>query len=467
MPDSEKTVFIFRRDLRLEDNTGLISACKSSSQVIPCYIFEPNIMKNKYNKKNFRLRFLFDSIEDLQSQIQGVNANLHIFFNHPTKILSKLKKEYDIKSVFVNRDYSVYSKKRDEEIKRFCKKNEIVFRSLEDQTLVNFEEIQTLQGTPYLIFSQFLKKAKMSTIRRPQKFAYKNLMGKKIADEISIKEIIQKFPVKDCLINGGTSEAKKILLELSKFKNYQEERNFPHKDATTHLSPHNKFGTCSIRRVYHEIVKQLGKNHTLIDELFWRDFFTSIMFHYPYSYSSAFRKKYSKFPWSKNKKFFEKWRDGLTGFPIVDAGMRELNSTGYMHNRVRMIVASFLTKDMHIDWKWGERYFAEKLIDYDPCVNVGNWQWAASTGCDSQPWFRIFNPWLQQKKFDKDCIYIRKWIKELSECTNNQIHNWFKMKKSNCEYPLPILDHQVESLLTKELFSKHSKDEIISTRVKS
>jgi len=224
------------------------------------------------------------------------------------------------------------------------------------------------------------------------------------------------------------------------------------------LSAHNRFGTCSIREVYHEILRSLGPAHTMISEIHWRDFFTYVMHHYPYSFSEEFNRKYQKIPWSKNKKAFAKWREGKTGFPIVDAGMRELNATGFMHNRVRMIVASFLTKDLHINWRWGEQYFASKLIDYDPSVNVGNWQWAASTGCDAQPWFRIFNPWLQQKKFDPDCIYIKRWIPELENISSKAIHRLdTKYPDIMLDYPKPMIDHKSESSHTKEVFKEISQ----------
>ncbi len=454
MSEFKKSLFIFRRDLRLHDNTGLIAASKHSDKLIPCFIFEPQLIKTSVKKSKFRFQFLVESIIDLQTQLLNLEGRLQLFLDTPIQVISKLKKEHDIEAIFVNTDYSIYSKKRDEKIRTFCTKNKISFFSIGDQTLQNFENIKTNDGNPYKVFTQFFKKAKTLPVRKPQKFSYKNFITKKSSDEISIKQISNQIPKTDLQIKGGTAEAKKILRNLEKLRNYHNDRNFPDMDATTHLSAHNKFGTYSIREIYYKILDKLGKNHTLVSELYWREFFMSIMFYYPYSFDSPFRKKYAKFPWNKDRKLFKKWCDGLTGFPIVDAGMRQLNSTGYMHNRVRMIVASFLTKDLHINWKWGERYFAEKLIDYDPSVNVGNWQWAASTGCDSQPWFRIFSPWLQQKKFDSECRYIRKWIPEISDYSNKEIHNWFTRKEMNTKYPLPIVDHKEETSHTKELFSK-------------
>ena len=453
----QNSIFIFRRDFRIFDNTGLIAACKLSEKVFPCFIFSPLMLGNQSHKnaKN-RLAFVIDSISDLEDDFDKVKGKLHLFFDEPLKIIPLLKHRFGIDAVFVNMDYSPSSKNRDKQLMHICKENDIDFQSFHDSMLQNVDEIKTSDGKPYTIFTPFFRKAKDIPVRKPQRLSNSNFITKTVDNEISLKDIRKKLlsDFKQEKILGGRNNAKKILANLKKFKNYENERNLPYLDATTKLSAHNRFGTCSIREVYHEIVKQLGIDHTLITEIYWRDFFTSVMHYFPYSYKSSFKKKYSKFPWSENLKFFEKWCNGFTGFPIVDSGMRELNSTGYMHNRVRMIVASFLTKDLHINWKMGERYFAQKLIDYDPSVNVGNWQWAASTGCDSQPWFRIFNPWLQQKKFDPECEYIKKWIPELSNISPKQIHNWYKMEKSSINYPLPIVEHGEESSHTKELFSK-------------
>ncbi len=453
----QNSIFIFRRDFRIFDNTGLIAACKNSEKVLPCFIFSPSILENQpHRNSKQRLAFVIDSISDLEEDFNKVKGKLHLHFDEPSKVISLLKNRFDIDAVFVNMDYTPASKNRDRKLMHICKENNIDFQSFHDSLLQNVDEIKTSDGKPYTVFTPFFRKAKDVPVRKPQRLSNPNFITKVVGNEITINDIRKKLlpDFKQNKILGGRKNAKKILGNLKKFKNYENERNLPYLDATTKLSAHNRFGTCSIREVYHEIVKQLGADHTLITEIYWRDFFTGVMHHFPYSYKNSFRKKYSKFPWSKNQKFFEKWCTGVTGFPIIDSGMRELNSTGYMHNRVRMIVASFLTKDLHIDWKMGERYFAQKLIDYDPSVNVGNWQWAASTGCDSQPWFRIFNPWLQQKKFDPECKYIKNWIPELSNLSPMQIHNWYKMEKSTVDYPLPIVDHGEESSHTKELFSR-------------
>ena len=253
-------------------------------------------------------------------------------------------------------------------------------------------------------------------------------------------------------IKGGRKEALKILKNLDKFRNYDKIRDFPALNQTTQISAHNKFGTISIREVHNQIKEVLGENHTIMREIYWREFFSHILFHFPHAQKTSFKQKFQKIPWSKSKESFEKWSKGKTGFPIVDAGMRQLNETGFMHNRVRMIVASFLTKDLHIDWRLGEKYFGEKLIDYDPAVNSGNWQWAASTGCDSVPYFRIFNPWRQQERFDLNCEYIKKWIPELEKIEPKIIHNLWNKFPDNLNYVKPMVTHKIEAEKTKMIF---------------
>jgi deoxyribodipyrimidine photo-lyase len=240
---------------------------------------------------------------------------------------------------------------------------------------------------------------------------------------------------------------------IGDYKNYDDERNLPALKGTTLLGPHNKFGTVSIREVYHLVVESLGVNHTLIRELYWRDFFTHIAWHFPHVFGHAFHRHYDAINWSKDMKLFNAWSEGRTGYPIVDAGMRELVATGFMHNRVRMIVASFLVKDLHLNWRWGEAFFARHLTDYDPAVNNGSWQWAASTGCDAQPYFRIFNPWLQQKRFDAECVYIRRWVPELKNLSDKAIHELGNPDTGRPEkYPHPIVEHALQKIQAEEMF---------------
>jgi deoxyribodipyrimidine photo-lyase len=309
---------------------------------------------------------------------------------------------------------------------------------------------------PYLVFTVFYNKSKQNPIQKPHTARVHNFFHGtiKCSETENIYHKILADHNKNIAVNGGHENALKILHNLPDLKDYADTRDIPWLD-TSHLSAHLKFGTISVREVYYAIVEKLGAQHPLLRQLYWRDFFTHIAFHFPTVFGHAFNKKYDSLQWNYNTKFFNAWCNGTTGFPIVDAGMRQLNTTGFMHNRVRMIVASFLTKDLHISWLKGEKYFAQNLVDYDPAVNNGNWQWCASTGCDAQPYFRIFNPWLQQKKFDPDCMYIKKWVPELKNEKPSVIHSWFKDKSPIIrDYPRPIVDHGKESKHGKMMYKK-------------
>ncbi|MGV7225715.1 MAG: cryptochrome/photolyase family protein [Nitrosopumilus sp.] len=454
MAKYEKSLFLFRRDLRIEDNTGLINASKFSSEVIPCFIMDSELLKKSSPKfSQFRLQFLNDCLIDLDEELKKNQSHLHIISGNREKLISNIIKKQKIDAIFLNTDYSPFSRKRDREIQKICEKNEIDFVSIDDLLLHDVELLKTGKDEPYKIFTAFYNKARELPIRKPQKSQYSNFSNQEIEYEIPIAEFAEVFgKPNNSQRKGGRKSGIQLLRNVKNLKNYDEERNIPSVNGTSLLSAHNKFGTLSIREIYEKCAKELGPSHTIISELHWRDFFTYLMYHYPQSFSKEYNKRFQNIPWSKNTKAFSKWCDGETGFPIVDAGMRELNETGFMHNRVRMIVASFLTKDLHIDWRWGEKYFATKLIDYDPCVNVGNWQWAASTGCDAQPWFRIFNPWLQQKRFDPDCIYIKKWLPELRHLSPKAIHNLSKSHPNDLSYEEQMVDHSVETKMAKEIF---------------
>ena len=442
------SLFIFHRDLRLQDNTGLIQALKNSQEVIAAFIFdEKQLQNNEYRGDNL-IQFMLESLEDLQNQLKKYKGKLYLFHGNTQKIIEKLIHKEKIQAIFTNRDYTPFSIKRDNDIKNICKKNNISFNITCDALLNEPEAIHKKDQSPYTVFTPFMKKCRERLPLKPVKNIHTNYYVKPISQEVSNTIFNKILPTKNpnLYIHGGRNIAVKKIQKISEFKNYKENRDIPAKeDGTTGLSAHNKFGTLSIREFYWTVKQHLGTSHTLINELYWRDFFTHINFHFPKVYGNAFHEKYNKLTWKNNKTTFEKWCNGKTGFPIVDAGMRQLNTTGYMHNRVRMIVASFLIKDLHIDWRWGEKYFAQKLIDYDPAVNNGNWQWAASTGCDSQPYFRIFNPWLQQKKFDPECEYIKKWIPELQTTHTKEIHNiWKAPLPENHPYTHPIVEHKIQ-----------------------
>lgn len=452
MKKYRKSVFIFRRDLRLEDNTGLINALENSEKVIPIFIFTPTqLEKNEYRSEN-ALQFMISSLEELDQSLKEKNSQINIFFDEPEKAIKKLIDEEKIDAVFVNRDYTPYSIKRDNEIEQTCLDNNVDFIQNNDILLNEPEVVMNGQGEPYKVFTPFYNKSMTITVREPVKNSFENYYSKKIefSKDKSFLKDIQKNKNENIYVKGGRLEALKLMEEFNQHI-YDKARDVPHLEATSKLSAHLKFGTISCREVYDFATRKRSK--MLIRELYFRDFFTYVPYHFPHVFEGAFNKQYNNIQWENDEEKFEAWKEGKTGYPIVDAGMRQLNSTGYMHNRVRMIVASFLTKDLLINWKWGEKYFAQKLVDYDPCVNNSNWQWAASTGCDAQPYFRIFNPITQGEKFDPECKYIRKWIPQLKNYSTKEIlKNPEKKLIPKDIYPLPIVDHKEESTKAKLLF---------------
>jgi len=433
-------LFIFRRDLRCDDNTGLLFALENYETVIPCFIFTPEQTKTNPYKSGRCLQFMLESLKDLADQLKERSGKLYCFYGHPETIISKLK----IDAVIVNRDYTPFSTERDKALKRVCNQKQLAFHSFDDALLHAPQEVLKKDGKPYLVFTPFYRKALSLPVLKPKANRYTNYFQGKLAlaQELAVlqKKIIF-HPSTDSELKGGRKEALNKMKQ--RFAHYLKDRDDPAKDATTHFSPYLKFTVVSPREVY-----QAFKNNThLIRSLVWRDFFTSIAFFFPHVFQGSFHQKFNRLAWKKDKSVFQLWQEGSTGFPIVDAGMREMKHTGFMHNRLRMITASFLIKDLHLNWRWGEQFFAQSLIDYDPAVNNGNWQWSASTGCDAQPYFRIFNPWAQQKKFDPDCLYIKRWVPELEQLDPKIIHGWYEKKHhSSCpSYPAPCVDHGVEA----------------------
>jgi deoxyribodipyrimidine photo-lyase len=444
----KRSLFLFRRDLRLEDNTGLIFALHSSEVVIPAFIFTPEQIEKNAFRSDHCVKFMTESLKDLQDQLREKGGKLFLFHGAPKEIVQKAIQKLRIEAVMVNRDYTPYSRKRDEQIEKVCQTEGIPFYSFEDALLHPPEKTLKKDGTPYTVFTPYFRNASKQKVLSPTHNCATNYFHGSIP--FAEKQLIYpKSDVQNGLV-GGRSEALKILKKLSSFKQYEHLRDFPAQGYSTQLSPYLKFTVCSPREVYAAICHKLNIHHGLIRALYWRDFFTSITWFFPHVFTGAFHSKFDKLNWSYDKRAYQKWCEGSTGFPIVDAGMREMNETGFMHNRVRMITASFLIKDLHIDWRWGEQYFAQTLIDYDPAVNNGNWQWVASTGCDSQPYFRIFNPWNQQKKFDPECIYIKRWVPELGNFSSKVIHTWFEEESQNgyTKYPAPMVDHKEEAIRT-------------------
>ena len=449
----KKSLFIFHRDLRLEDNTTLHKALECSEEVIPCFIFTRDQFFENPLSNSFAIECMLTSLKELHDALKKRNSQLYIFKGDQVAVLDTLRKEIPFTAVFENKDYTPYAKQREDKTNAFCKEQGISYFSLHDALLNPPLKILKKDATPYTVFTPFYKYAKTFSVSKPVLELQGTFYKQTISSSVPLDSISYK---KNSLIvcKGGRKEGLEIISSMSSHKNYSQERDFPYKSATTLLSVHNKFGTLSIREVYHAIKETFSEDHDLIRQLYWRDFFYHIASHYPFVFERAFLDKFTDISWNLNEEWFELWCEGKTGFPIVDAGMRELNKTGYMHNRVRMIVASFLTKDLHIDWKKGERYFAQKLVDYDPCVNNGSWQWAASTGCDAQPYFRIFNPWRQQERFDPDCLYIKKWIPELKDIPTKTIHSVELLLKLDSTYPKPIVDHHVQKEIALQLYNK-------------
>lgn len=456
----KKSVFIFRRDLRLDDNTALIQALNNSAKVIPCFIFDPRQVgkDNEYASDNC-IQFMIESLKDLEEQLKKKKAKLYLFYGKAEDVIKKLLKQEQCDAIYVNRDYTPFSIARDTEIEHIAHKQNCDFVSCDDLMLNRPEAIATTSNTPYSVFTAYYKRAKKEPVLKPINCNKTNFFSGNIKGDESttIYKKILKTENKQLHVNGGRSEALKLFKKLKNLENYAKTRDFPAL-STSNLSAHHKFGTISIRESFFAILEELGKSHMLLQQLYWRDFFTYVAYYSPFVFGQPFHAKYKNLSWSKSDNTFTAWCEGKTGFPIVDAGMRQLNSTGFMHNRVRMIVASFLTKDLHINWLWGEKYFAQQLVDYDPSVNNGNWQWSASTGCDAQPYFRIFNPWLQQKKYDKECAYIKKWVPELKDIDPTVIHSWYKESSPRIKnYPRPIVDHSVESKKAKEAYKKAAR----------
>lgn len=398
-------IFWFRRDLRFDDNIGLINALKDFNSVLPVFIFDREILDELNDKKDSRVSFIHQRLTDLNNRLEKEHkSGIKFFYDTPENAFKTLIASYSIEKVYINRDYEPYALERDEQIKILLEQNGVSLESYKDQVIFEPEEVLKDDGTPYLVYTPFSRKW-LGKLEDKMLHSLGNALDysnwyPKTSDIISLESM--GFQTSDI-------ELEKPSLKKETLEKYETERNFPAKDITSRLGVHLRFGTVSIR----EIAKRAKpKSLTFLKELVWREFFIMILYHYPKVVSSNFKSKYDSIIWRNSEDEFEKWKKGETGYPLVDAGMRELNATGFMHNRVRMLVASFLTKHLLIDWKWGEAYFAEKLLDYELASNNGNWQWSAGTGVDAQPYFRIFNPTSQIDKFDKNKIYIKKWVPE-------------------------------------------------------
>lgn len=461
-------IFIFRRDYRLQDNIGLASSLKKYEDIIPIFIGTPEQLTgaNKY-RSDHSLQFLCESLCELADDLTKCNSKLHCFYGKNIDVLKKLHKANTIASINYNKDYTPYAVERDTEIQKFCEENEIECNEYQDYLLAEPGSILTNSGTPYKVYGQFQKRMIQTQISKTKKLS-KTLMNKfgkiniKTNSDLSLLEcnfLKKYYKEQNVDIRGGRKLGLSILKKLSDFNQYGSKRN-ELTYSTTQLSAYIKFGCISIREVYWKIrakIKNVESRSNLINQLIWRDFYFHLMFYFPKNMGGNFREKFNKFKWKNNKNWFNAWCEGKTGFPIVDAGMRELNETGYMHNRSRLITSNFLTRILICDWRWGEQYYAQRLRDYDPSVNNGNWQWSAGTGIDTAPYSqRIFNPWLQSEKFDENCEYIKTWLPELKDIPNEDLHKWnekyteYDLKKIG--YNKPIVNYKEQRAEVKRVY---------------
>ncbi|MEI9810284.1 MAG: deoxyribodipyrimidine photo-lyase [Bacteroidota bacterium] len=418
-------IFWFRRDLRPEDNAGLYHALKEGKPVVPVFIFDRDILDELVadspgdNRNDRRVEFIHLALQDIQSRLVKLDSTLDVRYGFPKEIFRQLLKDYSIEKVFTNHDYEPYSRTRDKEIAELLKANGVSFHTYKDQVIFEKNEVVKDDHKPYTIFTPYLRRWK--TVLAD--FYFKSYPVKKYFSHFH-KQPVKEIPsLSSMKFNAAGEKFPSGKWKEAIIKDYHLKRDFPAVHGTSGLGVHLRFGTISIR----ELAREAGSlNETYLNELIWRDFYHMILWHFPKVIGHAFKPEYDKIQWRNNEKEFNAWCLGITGYPIVDAGMRELNTTGFMHNRVRMIVASFLTKHLLIDWRWGEAYFARKLLDFDLAANNGGWQWAAGSGCDAAPYFRIFNPYLQTKKFDPGLKYIRKWVPEFEEFS----------------YPAPVVEHE-------------------------
>ncbi|MDR3712905.1 MAG: deoxyribodipyrimidine photo-lyase [Puia sp.] len=432
----KKTVNVcwFRRDLRLKDHAALYHALKSGEPVVPVFIFDRNILDQLEDKSDRRVEFIRAALQDMQSILENAGSSLEVFYGTPAEAFAGLLSRYAIEKVFVNRDYEPYARVRDEEVERLLKSAGAVLLYYKDQTIFDTAEVLKDDGKPYTVFTPYSKKWKSLLTDfhlkpYPVEKYFHNFFGQSAdkraiptLESMGFKAVDQPFPAK--------------MLKAEVIKKYNEQRDFPSVEGTSRLGVHLRFGTISIRQL---AAKALRTSETFLNELIWRDFYQMILWHFPrVGEGASFKPEYDWIRWRNDEKEFERWCSGMTGYPIVDAGMRELNATGFMHNRVRMIVASFLARHLLIDWRWGEAYFARKLLDFDLAANNGGWQWAAGSGCDAVPYFRIFNPYLQVKRFDPGLKYIRTWVPELDDFN----------------YPGPIVGHEFARKRALEVYKK-------------
>lgn len=420
MPD-KISIFWFRRDLRLHDNTGLTKALNGAERVLPVFIFDKDIL-DELPENDSRVSFIFDTLQSMRRELAAHHqSGIAFYHGKPLEVFKALVAQYDIGSVYTNHDYEPYATKRDHQIKTFLSGHNIDFNTYKDQVIFEKDEVVKADGTPYAVYTPYMRKWKEHF--KPGSLVVhdtKSLLGNVVRNDKLPDISLAQMGFKPADLKVAEYKVNPVLIQQ-----YENTRNFPAKDSTSRLGPHLRFGTVSIREMVNKAIAE--KNEIFWNELIWREFFMQILWHHPHTVNESYKPKYDRIKWRNNEAEFERWKKGETGFPLVDAGMRQLNKTGFMHNRVRMLVGSFLCKHLLIDWRWGEAYFALKLHDYELSSNVGNWQWVAGCGVDAAPYFRIFNPTSQIEKFDKQHEYINTWVTDLNELA----------------YPTPMVDHKM------------------------
>jgi deoxyribodipyrimidine photo-lyase len=421
-------IFWFRRDLRLEDNAGLYHALKTGVPVLPLFIFDKNILDKLYDRDDARVSFIHDALKKIKHQLQGADSDLLVRYGDPEQVWKSLMDEFQIDTVYLNRDYESYALSRDKNIQSMAESRGIRFQSFKDHIIFDKDEVVKDDGKPYTVFTPYKRKWMDKLHSRgngESSYFLKAYPTSKYHNHfLKTKYKSPLIALEDMGFTPSSREWPSDHVPQSIIKNYEEHRNFPGQKGTSHLGIHFRFGTISIRE---KARKALSLSTTYLSELIWRDFYSMILYHFPHVETGAFRPEYDRIPWINDENDFLAWCHGKTGYPIVDAGMRELLHTGFMHNRVRMITASFLTKHLLIDWRWGEAWFARHLLDFDLASNNGGWQWASGSGTDAAPYFRIFSPDAQTEKFDKQRTYIKKWVPELGTPS----------------YPAPVVDHKL------------------------
>lgn len=417
----EISIFWFRRDLRLDDNIGFLHALKGEYPVLPIFIFDKNIL-DKLPEDDARISFIYKNLQSMRNKLQEEHdSSIAILYGEPENIIEDLISQYTVKGFFTNHDYEPYARERDKKIKKLLEQKNINFNTFKDQVIFEKDEVVKSDGDPYVVYTPYKNKWKEIFDESKLKIQYTS----SYLDNLIQNTRLSNLSLSDMGFKKSSIKIPDYTVTPTLIENYEDTRDYPAKEnGTSRLGPHLRFGTVSIRKMIKKAISE--NNEVFWSELIWREFFMQILWHYPHTKNTSFKPKYDRINWRNDEQDFQNWTEGKTGYPLVDAGMRQLNKTGYMHNRVRMLVASFLCKHLLIDWRWGEAYFAEKLLDYDMSANVGNWQWAAGSGVDAAPYFRIFNPTTQIKKFDKEHDYINTWVKDLNDLS----------------YPEPIVDHK-------------------------